>query len=48
MTVSRGVRRSSEVRIEKCQLNLATPVALAIVVGIFGAEERGRSQLRVG
>lgn len=48
MTVSCAVRGSSEVRIEKCQLNLATPVALATAVGIFGAEGRGRSQLRAG
>lgn len=41
-------KRSSELSIDSCQLNLATPVSFASLVGIFGAEELCRSQLAMG
>ena len=41
-------KRSSELSTDRCQLNLATPVSFAIVVGIFGAEDQCRSQLAMG
>lgn len=48
VTVSSVDKRSSDLRIDSCQLNLAPPVSFSIAVGMFDAEGRCRNQLAVG